>query len=304
MTTTERHAYRKNIILAVLLVCVGYAFANISDAALKTMAGKFSVFQVIFINSVTSIFFMAVYGWKKEGKKAFRTKKPGWMFIRAALGPLSGACTIQALPHVPLTTFYSLVFTSPFWIILLAAYFLGDKLPLRRLMAVLFGFAVVVSILAPWNGSFNGWALVVLLGALIYSGQMVLVRHIGAHESRAFMGMSGSAFNILAMLPFLFSHYVAPTSYEWGIFAIMGITGTISFLCIVSSFQMAPSAAVVAPYHYTQIFWGALLGYFLFQEVPKTGVMVGSALIILSGIYLVYDETRRSRIIVETQRPL
>ncbi|HEX2752247.1 MAG TPA: DMT family transporter, partial [Alphaproteobacteria bacterium] len=58
-------------------------------------------------------------------------------------------------------------------------------------------------------------------------------------------------------------------------------------------FQTAPSASTVAPYHYSQMVWGALLGYFIFDEVPEKSTMMGAAVIIGAGLYLIWRETRR-----------
>jgi len=296
MTTAEHAehlAYRRNIILAVLMTCVGYAFFNISDAAMKMMASKFHFSQLFFINSIVTISCMSVYGWKKEGRKAFRTGKPKLMLARATLAQVVSLLALTALPHIPLTTFYTLVFTSPFWVALLSAYFMNDKLESRRLGVILFGFSVVLLIFRPGGGMFNIWTVMVLAQAFVYSCQLILVRRIGPAESRPFMIMCGSAMSILISLPFLAGHYVAPTPYEWGLFFLMGVTGSIGLLCISYAFQSAPSASVIAPYHYTQIVWGALMGYFLFHETPNTETMAGAALIILAGLYLIHHETRR-----------
>ncbi len=294
MTQAAHHAYRKNIFIAVLLVCTGYAFYNIGDAALKLVAGKFHFSEIFFINSSIIASFMVVYGWIKEKKKAFRTKKPALMFYRALLAAAISLCNIYALPHVPLTTFYTLIFTSPFWVALLSAYFLKDRLDKRRMMLILAGFAVILFIFRPDGGLLNRWAVLVLVSAFIYSCQLVMIRHIGSTESRPFMILCGSLMCLLIAIPFLPSHYVPPTPYEWGLFLMMGTTGSIGLLSITYAFQAAPSAAVVAPYHYTQIVWGALLGYYIFREIPDTVTIIGAALIILLGIYLIYDETRRS----------
>lgn len=293
MTEAERHAYRKNIIISVLMTCVGYAFFNIGDAGLKIIAGKFHFSQIFFVSSIIVILFMAAYGWKTEGKKAFQTRKPKLMLVRALMAQVVSLCNIAAMPHIQLTTFYTLVFTSPFWVVLLSAIFMQDKLEKRRLAVILFGFLVIVMVFRPGSGMFNVWSVLVLIGALIYSGQMVLVRHIGSTESRPFMLMCGAAMSFLISLPFLLTHYIPPTPYEWGLFLMMGLTGSIGLLSISYAFQAAPSASVIAPYHYTQIIWGALLGYFLFDEVPGTPLMVGAVLIIMAGLYLVHSETRR-----------
>lgn len=293
MMSDEHHVYRKNIIISVLMTCVGYGFFNIGDAAIKIIAGKFHFSQILFITGIVVIIFMVIYGWHKDGKKTFRTKKPMLMLIRAALAQVVSLCTIAALPHVPLTTFYTLVFTSPLWVVLLSAYFLGDRLDKRRLGVILFGFLVILAVFRPSGGLFSIWAALVLLSALVYSAQMVIVRHIGPSESRPFMIMCGSVMGILIALPFLSGHYIQPTPYEWGLFLMLGISGSVGLLCVTYAFQSAPSASVIAPYHYTQIIWGALLGYFIFNETPDTSTMIGAALIILAGLYLIHSETRR-----------
>ncbi len=293
MTQDAHQIYRKNIIIAVLLTCVGYAFYNIGDAALKMTAAKFHFSQIFLLNSIVVIFFMLIYAWNRGGLKSLRTKKPKMLFARAVMAQLISLCNMAALPHIHLSTFYTLVFTSPFWVALLSAYFSDDKLDKRRVGIILFGFAVVLFIFRPGSGTFTVWTALVLASAFLYSCQMVVVRHIGASESRPFMILCGAVMSIIVALPFLSAHWVQPTFYEWGLFLLMGVTGSIGLLAISYAFQSAPSASIIAPYHYTQIVWGALLGYFLFQEVPGIETIIGSGLIILAGLYLIHNETRR-----------
>ncbi|MFH1159145.1 MAG: DMT family transporter [Pseudomonadota bacterium] len=294
MTHTEHQAHRKNVLIAVLLTCVAYAFYNVGDAGVKILRSRLYFSEVLLIANIFNFFFMAAYGWLKEGKKAFRTKKPRMMFLRAVFQQGSLFGFVLAIPHVPLATFYTLIFTSPFWVAILSSYFLKDKLGPRRLGVILFGFAVVFFIFRPGGGMFNVWSLLILLGALAYSCQMVVVRHIGSKESRPFMYMCGSLMNVMLSLPLLGNHYLQPTLYEWGLFVMIATMGCIAALCISYAFQTAPSASVVAPYHYTQIIWGAILGYWIFNEAPSVEIMVGSVLIILAGIYLIHSETRKA----------
>ena len=288
-------AYRKNVIISILMICIGYAFYNIGDAAMKIIAAKFHFSQIIFMSSVFTIFFMGAYGWIKDGPKSFRTKRPGLLLVRAALAQVVALCNIYAFPKVELATFYTLIFTAPFWISLFSALFLKDRLGPHRLGVILFGFAVVLCISRPGGELFNVWSFLVLLSALTYAAQMVLIRYIGTGESRPFMFIWGSLMSMTLALPFLVTgHVLWPTPYEWGLFFIIALTGCIGLLCVSYAFQAAPSASSVAPYHYTQIVWGVLLGYFLFHEVPRLETMVGSALIIIAGLYLIHTETRKS----------
>ncbi|MFH1159144.1 MAG: DMT family transporter [Pseudomonadota bacterium] len=294
MTHAGHQAHRKNVVIAVLLTCVGYGLYNIGDAGFKIVTSRLYFAEVMLIANVFNIFFMATYGWLKEGKKAFRTKKPGMMFLRAAISQVIMICNVLAFPHLSLTTFYTLVFTSPFWVAVLSSYFLKDKLGPRRLGVILFGLTVVFFIFRPGGGIFNVWSLLILLGAFANACQMVVIRHIGSGESRPFMLLCGSAMSIPIAWSLLGNHYMPPTSFEWGLFVMMATVGCTAALCIAYAYQSAPSASVVAPYHYTQIVWGAILGYWIFNEVPSVEIMVGAVLIILAGIYLIHSETRKA----------
>lgn len=291
--TSAAHDERRNLLVSILLTCFGYACYNVGDVAMKFMAGKFHFSQLFFTNGSIILVFMVSYGWFKEGKKAFRTKKPGWMFMRAATSQIVGLCNIAALPHIHLATFYTLVFTSPFWLALISARFLGDKLTKRRMMIILGGFAVILFMFRPGGEFWNVWSILVSISAILYAAQMVMVRHIGASESRPFMISCGAVMSVIISIPFLSGHYIEPNLYEWSLFFLMSIVGSIGLLCMTYAFQITTSASILAPYHYTQIVWGAIFGYFIFNEVPSIEVMLGAALIILSGIYLIHSETKQ-----------
>src|SRR5690606_30056073 len=130
-------------------------------------------------------------------------------------------------------------------------------------------------------------------GAFAYSAQLLIMRRIGTGESRFFIFLCGGAVSFLISVPFLFTNFIMPTPQEFALFAFLGVTGSIGLLAISYAFQTAPSASSIAPYHYTQIIWGAILGYLLFGDVPDSRMMTGAAAIIISGLYLVYGETRR-----------
>jgi len=295
MTSAKRHArQRKQALIPILMTCLGYACYNLNDAGVKTLLQKLHFSQTMLIANAIMIIMMAIYGWFSDGRKAFRTNKPGLMLVHALLAQAGSVCCVLALPHIQLTTFYTLVFTSPFCVALLSTYFLKDKLDKRCLAAILFGFCVVLYIFRPGGGMFSGWSLLILLNALLYSCRMILVRHIGAGESKAFMFMISSLVGVLVGVFFLGDHYVPLTWQDWCLFTGASLASAGGLLCIGYAFQAASSASVVAPYHYTQIIWGALLGYYLFGEVPDMRTMAGAALLIATGIYLIRHEMRKA----------
>lgn len=299
-SAVSEHEARKNTIIAILLTCVAYAYFNIGDAAVKMLGAKFHFSQIVVLNCIVIISCMCLWSGLREGRNAFRIRSTKLLLIRAVLSVIVAVLNVYALSNVPLTTFYTLIFTSPFWVALLSALFLGEKLERKRIGVIFAGFAVILFVFRPGSGSFNIYAGLVLASAFIYAASMVLLRKMGPHESRTMIICTGSAASIIFTAPFLPFHYIAPTPYEWGLFFMMGVLGAISISCIAYAFQNAPSASVIAPYHYTQIVWGALLGYFIFNEVPDARTMAGAAVIILAGLYLIYGETRGRKKIVES----
>lgn len=284
--------YRKRSLIAISLACVAYAYFNIGDATLKLLTAKFHFSQIIVLNCVFII--SCVCGWTllREGRKAFYAHNKKLIILRALMSFGVAVLNVYAFRHVTLTMFYTLVFTSPFWVALLSAVFLKEKLEGKRIAVILAGFGVILFIFRPGGGLFNVYALFVLLSAFLYAASMVVMRKMGPKESRPVIICAGSIVSILGSLPFLPFHYIAPTPYEWGLFFMMGFLGAISINCIAYAFQNAPSAAMIAPYHYTQIFWGVLLGYYLFGEIPKTQTLIGAAVIISAGMYLILGEAR------------
>jgi drug/metabolite transporter (DMT)-like permease len=299
MTTSKssHEELRKKTLIAIALTCVAYGYFNIGDAALKMLGGRFDFPQIIITNCTIIIICMTVSGWLKSGKKAFAMRQPKWIAIRAVCSCITTIMNTVALPHLKLTTFYTLVFTSPFLVAVLAAVILKEKLERHRAAVILAGFAVIVYVFRPGGGLFDYWALLILIGAFFYSCGLTIMRKLGPHESRTMIIIMGSAVSILMVIPLAYirGNWHAPGLYDWGLFLLMGSLGAVSVTCIAYAFQTAPSAAVVAPYHYTQIVWGALLGYYLFNEIPDDRTILGAALIIACGLYLLLSETRRKQ---------
>lgn len=286
--------HRRKVLLPIFSTCLGYFCYNLNDAGLKFLLQNLYWAQTMMTMAGIMTVMFILYGLMNDGKKLFRTNKPGLMLIRALLTQFNSFSNLFAFPHIHLTTFYTLVFTSPFFVTLISAIFFKEKLDRRRLGVILLGFFVILCIMRPGGALFNGWSLLILASSFVYSWQLMVVRMIGSGESRALMFLCGSVTSMLIGMTFLGDHYVPLTAGQWMLFAGMGLTGTLGLMCVSYAFQEAPSASVVAPYHYTQIVWGALLGYFIFSEVPDMETMIGSALIILSGLYLIRHETRKS----------
>ena len=284
---------RHQTLIAIIATAAGYLLFSIGDACTKFVAEKFHFSQIVFTNCMVIISFMVIYGAVRRGRAAFVVHNVKWVLIRAALSVVVGILNILSLPHITLTTFYTLVFTSPFWVAILSTVFLREKMEREKIVVIMLCFCVILFMFRPGSGMFNIWSFCILAGAFLYSASMIVMRYLGPHESRTMIIISGSVLSILVILPFLPFHFILPSLTDMGVFLIMGCVGAIGIMCVAFGFQTAPSASTVAPYHYSQMVWGALLGYFMFDEVPEKSTMIGATVIISAGLYLIWRETRR-----------
>ena len=295
-TTAHPDDHRRRTMAAIALTASGYAAFNIGDAVVKVLSAKFSWAQIMVVNGLLIVTAMVAYGLWREGMRTFRAHNPRWVAMRALFSVGTTLSNIVALPHIRLTTFYTIIFTSPFWVALLSAVFLGEKLERRRLAVILSGFAVIAYIMRPGGEIFNVWSLMVLASAFLYSCSVVTMRWLGTRESRVVIISSGSLMCVAMALPFAWGHFLPLTLADAGLFALMGGTGALGIAFIAYAFQTSPSAAVIAPFHYTQMVWGALLGYVIFAEVPDMPTMAGAGLLIAGGLLLIWMETRALRV--------
>lgn len=290
--------HRRHTVIAILLACLSYPCFNIGDAAIKVLGGRFHFSQIVFLGSIFNLCILCAYGALKEGRRAFRTNS--WMPLIARVLLLQGTtiCNIMSLSNLPLTTFYTLIFTSPFMVAGLSAAFLKEQMGFRRLAIILLGFGVVLFVFRPGGGLMNIYVPVMIFSAFCYSTQVVITRHVMrkyADESITFLLIGASAVGLLWSAPMMPAQYIAPTNFEWLMFLTSTACGTIAFFGITHAFRLAPVAAAIAPCHYTQIAWAALIGWFAFSEAPDPRVIMGAGALIGLGLYLIWSETRAEK---------
>ncbi|MGM0423017.1 MAG: DMT family transporter [Pseudomonadota bacterium] len=289
---------------AIGFVILGFGLFSINDALIKLLALSYSVPQTLFWTAFFVCPVLIGYGLITEGKSAFETKIWGWHFWRGLAMTCVVFCTLFALTQIEMTEFYAIVFTTPMIISLASWVFLKDKLSRPQVFTIIAGFLVILYMCRPGTELFNIGALSALGGAMFLSLASVLVRSHLREEKPLLVGINGPV--VIAMVSFPLSLYYGftfPTDMtSLGLFILSGITAGSAGVFFGKGFQYASSAAVVAPFHYTQMIWGTVLGYLIFEEVPSFEVIAGACMLAVLGVYLIYSESRarrRERTLVE-----
>ncbi len=271
------------------------------DVVVKLLGESFTSFQIMFFSGLMGfpLVTLMLMGDRRDG--TLIPTHPWWSALRSVAAVATGAMGFFAFSQLPLATCYAIFFAMPLLITLMAIPLLGEKVGIRRGVAVIVGLLGVLIVLRPGGGDGFSIGHVAALGAAVTGAlTSVIVRKIGQRERSVVLmlyPMVLTFFAMGAMMPFV---YVPMTVMDLGLTAVMAFLGMLGSLGIIAAYRTAP-AVIVAPMQYSQILWAALYGWLFFGESVDFYTAVGSAVIIASGIYIVLREGTPS---VSQNRPV
>lgn len=279
-------------LLGIALVLAAVGFLSVMDALVKVLVdGGLAVLQMLALRSWLVVPVMAAWALRGGGLSALKTRRPGLHLLRVVLGsgaPLMFFTSLKTLPLADATTIF---FGTTFLMTALSVPVLKEHVGPHRWAAVIVGFVGVVVAMRPSGDVIDVGALYALGASVSYALFMLVTRKLGSSESalkQVLYFHLGLCLLATASLPFVYRPY---TGDEVALVAVIGVLVVGGHLCLTRGFSVAP-VGVVAPFEYSAMIWAAALGYLVWGDVPGPFVVVGAALIVLSGLYLTYREAR------------
>lgn len=263
------------------------------DSCVKLLAGRLPVLQTTFLIALIAPLPSLLWSLRHGGLGRLATRRPALQLARGLLMLLGTLGFFLAVSHMPLADAYALMFTMPLMITGLSRPLLGERVDPARWVAIVVGLAGVLIMLRPGGGLLGAYAFAALGGALCYALVNLIVRRAGAGETaEAFVvwGNLTMAAGAALVQPWL---WTTPALADLPILLLGGVLGGLAFLLVALAFQKAP-AAVAAPFQYTQMIWGVLLGLVLFGDRPDPFVVLGGAVVIAAGLVILQRETGRA----------
>ncbi len=298
-------AARSNNFIGILSLTVGVLVFSLQDAILKGMSGDHAVTLAIVLRSIVGLPILLVMVAYANGLSALRTKRWGLLIARGLILLVSYTTYYMAFPVLPLAEAVALFFTSPIFVTLLAAVFLHEKVSPQAWGAVIAGFVGVLIILRPGSGLFEPAALLSLFSAAAYALSMVLARRYGADEPTTVMAfyvngvylvaaaLIAALFGALGItafghpsLDFLVRPWDVPNTTDLLLMGLCGVIAAVGMSLLTHAYRLA-KANLVTVFEYTGMLWVPLWGFLLFAEVPKVTTVIGTLIIIGSGIFAV-----------------
>lgn len=285
------------IALKVASVVVFVAMASCVKAAGEGVPAG----QIVFFRSSLAMVPVLVYlAARRQLHTAFKTERLLSHFWRGLVGVTAMGCGFYGLTHLPLPDAIALGYTKPLVMVVLAALLLGETIRIYRWTAVLVGFVGVLIISWPLLTIFDGdfWqstqtmgVLAALTSAILAAFAMVLVRRLVETEKTPtivlYFSLSATLVS-LATLPF---GWVPLDQTSLLLLCSAGALGGIAQILLTQSYRYA-EVSTIAPFEYTSIILAIIVGYFIFGDIPQWSMLIGTAIVIAAGLFIIIREHR------------
>jgi drug/metabolite transporter (DMT)-like permease len=257
--------------------------------------------QVTFYRSFFALFpIMAFLAYRGQLKSSFYTANPIGHLKRGTLGIISMGLGFYGLLHLPLPEAIALGYALPLVAVIFAAVFLGETVRIYRWSAVFVGLIGVAIVSWPKLTLFREGgveaeqaigAVTVLLASVLGGMAMIQVRRLVEEEKTStivlYFSLTASTFSLFTV-PFGWDFLdLAPQLF----LIAAGFCGGIAQILLTESYRHA-EVSTIAPFEYTSIVLGSILAYFVFDDTPTTTMVIGTAIIVAAGVFIIYREHR------------
>jgi len=263
---------------------------SLMDTAMKLLSETYPAMQVTALRALSSLPLVCLYLlYRGAFKNVLKVRWPLHV-LRGVLGILMITLFAYGLKRLSLAEAYSLFFIAPLLITALSVFILKERVDLARWCAIVVGLGGVLVVLRPEGGDFLSLAgLAVLAAAACYAVSAITGRILSrtdASESMVFWLMIMMAAGGVALC---WHEWVAIRREDWLLLAGLSVSGFLGQLAITEAFRSG-KASSVAPFEYSALAWGMSLDWLLWRTLPDQYTLIGAAIIIASGIYLVRKE--------------
>ena len=281
----------QHVLAGIVLMLLAIFVFSLMDASIKWLGSHYTPMQVAFFRGAFSLPLVCLWFFSRGRVSDLKTQRFRWHLLRGLISIIFLSAAVIGLRELNIVTVYAVFFLAPMIIAILSVFLLNEQIGWHRWSAILIGFLGVIVALDPSATSFLGLGVIAcLVSVLGYSYNVILMKQLTSTESTfalifyllVVLTVGSGVLAIFDWNPLQWHH--------WPYFLVLGLTGAIGQLFLTAAFQRAP-ASVLSPLEYTALIWGALLGYWLWNEEPSANTYFGALLIILSGLYMMYRES-------------
>jgi drug/metabolite transporter (DMT)-like permease len=291
MHTTASSDRLKGNLRSIQAMLLAVAAFSIMDTMMKLLAAEFPPMQVAALRCLASLPLVCVYvAWRGAFRSVLRVR---WSLhlLRGVIGIAMLALFAYGVKTLSLAEAYTIYFVGPILITALSGPVLGERVDAARWLAIAVGMAGVLVVLRPSGAGFlTVGGLAVLASAVGYAVSAVTGRVLARSDRPEHM-----VFWVMAMMAAGATVLAAPSwmplqARHLPVLATLAVSGFLAQLAITEAFSHG-EASVVAPFEYTALAFGVAIDWLMWKTLPDGFTLLGAAIIIGSGLYLIRHET-------------
>lgn len=283
---------RDRVPLGILYMLGATVMFSAGSALSKWLVADYPVGEVLFTRSATSLIACSLIILPFTGFAVFRTQRPRDHVLRGFSQSLSQTFIIIAFSMMPLASAIAINFSAPLFATIAAILLFHERVGRARWAALLVGFVGVLVITNPGAGAFQLGALFALGNAVLYGTVTAAVRGMTATELTETLTMYQMVL-LTAFFSLLLPFGVVIPSWQDGLLLVLnGLGNGLGQYWWTRSLHLAPASAV-GPFYYFSLVWAIILGFLVWGDLPTISLIVGSAVVVSSGLVLLWHESRR-----------
>jgi drug/metabolite transporter (DMT)-like permease len=296
---TKSLSRRSENMRSIYAMLVAVAMFSLMDTAMKLLTAQFPAMQVAALRALSSLpLVFAWVGWRGQLHSVLRVN---WRLhlLRAGLGIAMLALFAFGLKSLSLASAYTIFFVGPIMITALSVFMLGEKVNAARWIAIGVGMAGVLVVLRPdGTGFLTLGGLAVLVAAAAYAVSAIAARLLARTDRKEHMIFWLMVMMAIGATVLAAPNWVAVELRHLPLLCGLAVSGFFGQLAINEAFSHG-EASVVAPFEYSALAYGVALDWLLWQTLPDRFTLLGAAIIICSGLYLI----RHEKVHAESEHP-
>ena len=291
-TTGERQGIRQERVpLAIVFMLVATILFAGSSALSKWLVAAYPIGEMLFVRAATALIGSSLVILPMTGLAVFRTKRLRDHMVRGISQSCAQTFLIIAFSLMPLASAVAINFSAPLFATVAAVVFLKETVGPVRWGALIIGFLGVLLVTSPGVDTFQTGYLFALANAILFGTVTVGVRGMTATESTETLTMYQMVILTAVFSVALPFGWVTPTLPDWGAMVANGLGNALGQYLWTRALHLAPTSAVV-PFNYFSLVWAIILGFLVWGDIPSVALLAGSAIVVGSGMFLLWHETR------------
>lgn len=283
-------AFSPNI-RSALYMCLGMGIFTLGDALTKYSTETLNLGQFIFLRGGLCMILLIAIAAKQKIFDRWKLVFDKIVLLRGFAEIGATTCYITALTHLSLAFVSSVNQAVPLAVTLGAVLFLSEKVGWRRWSSIAVGFIGVLIILRPGNDGINAYAALLLVGVGFTALRDLLTRRIDHHIPTQLISLMTSV--MVTITGFVIMQVdtgwqsLTTSDSIHVIFAAVMLVG--GYHAIIMATRIG-DMSFASPFRYTSLLWAIVLSYIVFNQMPDQNTLIGSAVVVASGCYMLYRE--------------